>query len=111
MKIYKKEWGREDDPVGMIINATISDDGSSRTDGTDYGASARGYDGRDDYEHGLHINADDVPAFTLELLKRSFNLRGRITFLIIQKIRKNSNTDIQDRYPKGQADVNKKQCK
>ena len=81
MEIYRKKWGPEDDPDATIINATILDDGSLRIDGTDYGASARDFSGGDDYEYGLHINADDVPTFSLELLKRSFNLRGQEVFL------------------------------
>jgi hypothetical protein len=98
MEIFKKEWGPEDDPDGTIINATILDDGSLKIDGTDYGKSARGFSGGDDYEYGLQISADDLPAFTLELLKRSFNLRGRISFSTIKKICKNAGITVQDWY-------------
>lgn len=85
LEIYRKEWGPEDDPDGTIINATILGDWSLRIDGTDYGASARGFSGRDKYEYGLHINADDVPALvgyfealSMSLLpdSRAFNARG-----------------------------------
>ena len=98
MEIYRKEWGPEDDPDGTIFNAIILGDGSLRIDGTDYGASARGFSGRDEYEYGLHINADDVPAFTVELLKRSFNLRGQVSFSIIKKICRNAGIEVNDWY-------------
>ena len=98
MEIFRKEWGPEDDPDGTIINATILDDGSLRIDGTDYGASARGFSGSDDYEYGLQISADDVPAFTLELLKRSFNLRGQVSFSTIKRICKSAGITVNDWY-------------
>lgn len=91
MEIYRKEWGPADDPDVTIINATILDDGSLRIDGTDYGASARGFSGGDEYEYGLAIPADAVSSFILELLKRSFNLRGQISFSHVEKICKNAN--------------------
>ena len=90
MEIFRKEWGPDDDPDGTIINATILDDGSLRIDGTDYGKSARGFSGRDDYEYGVAIPADQVSSFTLALLKRSFHLRSRISFSTIEKICKNA---------------------
>ena len=98
MEIFRKEWGLEDDPDGTIINATILDDGSLRIDGTDYGASARGFSGSDDCEYGLHINADDVPAFAVQLLKRSFNLRGQLNFSKVQKVCTNGGIPVKDWY-------------
>lgn len=96
MEIFRKEWGPEDDPDGTIINATILDDGSLRIDGTDYGASARGFSGSDDYEYGLHIKADDVPTFAVELLKRSFTLRGQLNFSKVKKVCTNAGIRIDE---------------
>ena len=90
MEIFKKEWGSKDDPDGTIIDATVLEDGSLKINGTDYGASARAFSGGDDYEYGLAIPADQVSLFTLALLKRSFNLRSRISFSTIEKICKNA---------------------
>ena len=98
MEIYKKEWGPEEDPDGTVITATILDDGSLKIDGTDYGKSARGFSGGEDYEYGLQISADDVPAFTLELLKRSSNLRGQVSFSTIKRICKSAGITVNDWY-------------
>lgn len=98
MEIFKNEWGESSDPDGIIISATIVEDGSLRIDGTDYGSSARGFSGGDDYEYGLLIPAEYLPAFTLELLKRSFNLRGQLSFSKIVRICKNARIPVKDWY-------------
>lgn len=98
MEIFKKEWGSKDDPDGTIIDATVLEDGSLKINGTDYGASARGFSGGDDYEYGLHIKAEDVPIFAVELLKRSFTLRGQLTFSKVKKVCKNAGIQIDEWY-------------
>ena len=98
MEIFKKEWGSKDDPDGTIIDASVQEDGSIKINGTDYGASARRFSGGDDYEYGLHINAEDVPAFTVELMRRSFNLKGPLTFSKVKKVCANAGIRIDEWY-------------
>ena len=90
MEIYRKEWGPEDNPDGTIINATILDDESLRIDGTDYGKSARNFSGNEDYDYGLHIPANQVSQFTLELLKRGFNLKGPLSVSKVARLCRNA---------------------
>ena len=90
MEIYKKEWGDPEDPDGTVIDADILADGSIRITGTDYGKSARNFSGNEEYDYGMHIQVDDVPRFALEILKRSFNLRGVLSISKVEKICKNA---------------------
>ena len=90
MEIYKKEWGDPEDPDGTVIDADVLADGSIRISGTDYGKSARNFSGNEEYDYGLHIPADQVSQFTLELLKRGFNLKGPLSMSKVEKLCKNA---------------------
>ena len=90
MEIYKKEWGDPEDPDGTVIDADVLADGSIRISGTDYGKSARSFSGHEEYDYGLRIPADHVTQFTLELLRRSFNLKGLLSVSTVEKLCKNS---------------------
>ena len=90
MEIYKKEWGDPEDPDGTVIDADVLADGSIRISGTDYGKSARNFSGNEEYDCGLHIPADQVSQFTLELLKRGFNLKGPLSMSKVEKLCKNA---------------------
>ena len=90
MEIYKKEWGDPEDPDGTVIDADVLADGSIRISGTDYGKSTRNFSGNEEYDYGGHIQADDGPRFALEILKRSFNLRGVLSISKVEKICKNA---------------------
>ena len=98
MEIFRKEWGPEDDPNGQIIRATSLSDGSVKIEVLEYGKSARSFSGKglDEYEH--HISAEHVPALTLALLRRSFNLRGQIDLDTFEKICKNAGIPIECSY-------------
>ena len=94
MNIFKNEWGNPEVPDGISVDADILPDGSLRLSGTDYGKSARNFSGNDEYDYGLHIPADSIPQFSLELLKRSFNLKGALTFSKVKSICKNADIAI-----------------
>ena len=95
MEIYKNEWGDPEDLDGTVIDAEVLPDGSIRLAGTDFGKSARDFSGRDEYEYGLHIPSDHMSQFALELLKRSFNLRGLLTMSKVERVRKNADIPVE----------------
>ena len=86
MEIYKKEWGNVEDPDETVIDADVLIDGSIRISGTDYGRSGRNFSGNEDYDHRLRIPADQISQFTLELLKRGFNLKRPLTMSKVEKL-------------------------
>ena len=86
MEIYKKEWGDPEDPDGTVIDADVLADGSIRISITDYGKSARNFSGNEEYDYGLHIPADQVSQFTLELLNRGFNLKGLLSVSKVERL-------------------------
>ena len=90
MEIYKKEWGDPEDPDGTVVDADVLADGSIRISGTDYGRSARNFSGNEEYDYGLHIPADQVSKFTLELLKRGFNLKAPLSVSKVERLCKNA---------------------
>ena len=95
MEIYKNEWGDPEDLAGAVIEAEILPDGSVRLAGTDYGKSARDFSGGDEYEYGLRIPSDHMPQFALELLGRSFNLRGLLTMSKVEKVCQNAGIQVE----------------
>jgi hypothetical protein len=95
MEIYKKEWGDPEDPDGTVIDADVLADGSIRISGTDYGKSARNFSGSEEYDYGLHIPADQVSQFTLELLKRGFNLKGPLSVSKVEKLCRNAGIKVE----------------
>ena len=90
MEIYKKEWGDPEDPDGTVVDADVLSDGSIRISGTDYGKSARNFSGNEEYDYGLHIPADQVSQFTLELLRRGFNLKGPLSVSKVERLCRNA---------------------
>ena len=94
MEIYKNEWGDPEDPDGTVIDADVLADGSIRIFGTDYGKSARNFSGNEEHDYGLHIPADQVSLFTLELLKRGFNLKGPLSVSKIERLCRNVGIEI-----------------
>ena len=98
MEIYRKESGPKDDPDGQIIRATFLYDGSLNIDVLEYGKSARSFSGKGIDEYGHHISAEYVPALTLALLSRSFNLKGQIDLHTFEKICKNAGIPIEESY-------------
>ena len=94
MEIYKKEWGDPEDPDGTVVCADVLADGSIRISGTDYGKSARNFSGNEEYDYGLHIPADQVSQFTLELLKRGFNLKGPLSVSKVERLCRNVGIEI-----------------
>lgn len=94
MEIYKKEWGDPEDPDGTVIDADVLADGSIRISGTDYGKSARNFSGNEEYDYGLHIPVDQLSQFTLELLKRGFNLKGPLSVSKVERLCRNVGIEI-----------------
>ena len=94
MEIYKKEWGDPEDPDGTVIDADVLADGSIRISGTDYGKSARNFSGNEEYDYGLHIPVDQLSQFTLELLKRGFNLNGPLSVSKVERLCRNVGIEI-----------------
>ena len=90
MEIYKKEWGDHEDLDVTVVDDDVLADGSIRISGTDYGKSARNFSGNEEYDYGLHIPADQVSKFTLELLKRGFNLKGPLSVSKVERLCKNA---------------------
>ncbi len=98
MEIFREESGPKSDPDGQIIRAEFLSDGSLKIEVLEYGKSARKFSGHGLDEYGHHISAEHVPALTLALLHRSFNLRGQIGLSTFEKICKNAGIPIEFSY-------------
>ena len=80
---------------GTVIEAEILPNKPVRLAGTDYGKSARDFSGGDEYEYGLHIPSDHMSQFALELLRRSFNLRGLLTMSKVERVCENADIQVE----------------
>lgn len=86
MKIHERHWGNEDDPDGRTVHASFDEKGDLVFTEIDYGPGARKFNGSDELESMLIVEAEHVDSFILEVCKAAFGQRRQMTLRRLERI-------------------------